>query len=162
MTVTQQKLDALTAFVLATSEEEKVAAQNILKSLDKAPAQEGSMATGNLEIMANELLMEIGLPTNLCGYKIVATAIMAAAQNINFTDDMCSGVYPYLALVHNTTASRVERTIRHCIDVMFQRGDYELLNKYFGNTIDPNKGKPVNSHFISTLGNVLRIRYSKL
>ena len=161
MTTTQQKLDALTAFVLASSEEEKIAAQNILKSLGKTPVKEGSMSSGNLEIMAHELLMEIGVPTHLVGYKMVVTAIVTAAQNPYFTDDMTCGVYPYIAMVHDSTASKVERAIRHCVEVMYTRCQYETLNNYFGNTIDPNRGKPTNSQFISTLGNVLKILYNK-
>ncbi len=161
MTVTQQRLDALTAFVLASSEEEKIAAQNVLRGISTAPAPDDSINLTNLEVMAHELLMEIGIPTHLVGYKMVVDAITASAQNVGFTDDMCGSVYPYLAMIHQTTPTRVERAIRHCIEVCFARGAYDRLNNYFGNTIDADKGKATNGQFISALGTALRIRYNK-
>lgn len=161
MTVTQQKLDALTAFVLASSEEEKVAAQNVLRGISTAPVPDDSITLTNLEVMAHELLMEIGVPTHLVGYKMMVDAITTAAQNIRFTDDMCGSVYPYLAMIHQTTPSRVERAIRHCIEVCFARCAYDKLNEHFGNTIDAEKGKASNGQFISAMGTALRIRYNK-
>ena len=67
-------------------------------------------------------------------------------------------LYPRLAATFNTTASRVERALRHLVEVTWARGDYEVLNRYFGNTISAEKGKPTNSEFLARLANVVRER----
>jgi hypothetical protein len=161
MTVTQQRLDALTAYALASTEEERIAAQNVLRGITTAPIADDSVIMPKLEVLAHEMLMEIGVPTHLGGYQMLVDAITTAAHNKRFTDDMCGCVYPYLAMLHNTIPSRAERSIRHCVEVCFSRGSYEKLDQYFGNTIDVNKGKATNGQFISTLGNALRIRFNK-
>jgi hypothetical protein len=96
----------------------------------------------------HELLRDIGVSPHLVGYTYLCDAIERAATDPEITRAMTKGLYSAVATAHNTTASRVERGMRHAIKEVFSRRGQEITEKYFGNTIDPQKGKPTNGEFV--------------
>lgn len=111
------------------------------------------------ERMITVILMELGTPCNIKGYKYIKQAVTMILEDDSYLDYMTKGLYPDLAKMNNTTSSRVERAIRHAIEVTFDVIRPEIVEKYFGNSIDPNKGKPVNSHFLASIAEHIRNIY---
>ena len=102
-------------------------------------------------------LKEVGVPAGLSGYECLSVALMKSLQDPTILKGVTKRLYKEVALETNSTASRVERVMRSSIEVAFNRCSYEILNREFGNCIDPNKGKPTNVEFISTLSNNIAI-----
>lgn len=108
---------------------------------------------------AYDILNDIGYPASSKGYDMTAYAIYAMATNTSMmTGSITKELYPTVASKFNSTSTRVERCIRHCIEVVFERADIDTLNKYFGSSIDSFKGKLTNSEFLSRLARILRNR----
>lgn len=103
----------------------------------------------NLKATIAALLHEIGVPAHIKGYQYLKDAIAVVAEDPTTTHFMTKELYPYVAKRHKTTSSRVERAIRHAVEVAFSRGDLDTLHTLFGNTMDMGRGKPTNSEFIS-------------
>ena len=99
----------------------------------------------------SEILCDLGMPTNLLGYQYLRYAIHTAVKSPEILRAITKELYPQIAREFRTTASSVERAIRHAIEVVWDRGNIEILERYFGYTIDPNRGKPTNSEFISKI-----------
>jgi len=110
------------------------------------------------EYLIRELLLELGAPDHLSGHPYVIQAILLVIQDHSYIDRLTFGLYPQLAVTFDTTASRIERAIRHLIEVTWTRGDWEILSRYFGNTISAEKGKPTNGEFIARLSNIVKQR----
>ena len=89
---------------------------------------------------------------------MVVQALLMVVENRTFIDNITFGLYPQLAVIFETTPSRVERAIRHLIEVTWTRGDWDVLNRYFGNTVSAEKGKPTNGEFLARLANVVKLR----
>ena len=106
---------------------------------------------------ATEVIHEIGVPAHIKGYQYLREAIVVAVRNPDIIQGITKELYPYLAKTFHTTPSRVERAIRHAIEVAWDRGDLEVLEKWFGNTISHLKGKPTNSEFIALIADKLRL-----
>lgn len=102
-------------------------------------------------LKVTELLKEIGIPSNIKGYNYVREAILWCLEREDKVIKITKELYPAVATVFGTTASRVERAIRHAVEVSFDRGNIEMLNKIFKHSISFNRGKPTNSEAISTL-----------
>ena len=98
----------------------------------------------------------LGIPSHLRGYKYLEEAVILAIKNPNAMDFVCRDVYPALAEAFNSTPSRIERGIRHAIESGWIRGDPEVQYRIFGNSVNPDKGKPTNSEFIATIADRLR------
>lgn len=103
----------------------------------------------------SRVLYELGMPANLLGYQYLRSAITIAASDVESLRGITKILYPRVAEEFNTTPSRVERAIRHAIEVVWDRGDIDTLQCYFGNSIDSNRGKPTNSEFIAKIADVL-------
>lgn len=107
------------------------------------------------------ILHEIGVPAHIKGYIYLREAIQMVIENIELLGAVTKELYPNIALKHNTTASRVERAIRHAIEVAWSRGRVETIDNIFGYTIDNHKGKPTNSEFVAMVADKLRLeRYT--
>lgn len=106
---------------------------------------------GGVEDMSTDMLREIGVPAHIKGYRFLRDAIIMVANNPEMINAVTKQLYPEIAEKNNTTASRVERAIRHAIEVAWDRGDIEVLNRYFGSTVHSLRGKPTNSEFIAML-----------
>lgn len=110
------------------------------------------------EYLIRQILLDIGAPDHLTGHPYVVEAVKMALEDWHNLANITRVMYPRLAEKFNTTAPRVERAIRHAIEVAWERGDYEELNRYFGNVVSPDKGKPTNSEFIARFANIIRQR----
>lgn len=112
----------------------------------------------DLEVMITEIMHQIGVPAHIKGYHYLRDAIIFSIKNPEMINAITKLLYPSIAKKHNTTSSRVERAIRHAIEVAWDRGNIEVLNSYFGYTIHTNRGKPTNSEFIAMISDKLRLR----
>ena len=111
-----------------------------------------------LELMVTEIIHQIGVPAHIKGYHYLREAIILSVKNSEIINSVTKLLYPTVAKNHGTTSSRVERAIRHAIEVAWDRGDIDVLNSYFGYTIQNDRGKPTNSEFIAMISDNLRLR----
>lgn len=111
-----------------------------------------------LEIMITDIIHQIGVPAHIKGYHYLREAIILSIKNSDIINSVTKILYPTVAKKHGTTASRVERAIRHAIEVAWDRGDLDVLNSYFGYTIQNERGKPTNSEFIAMISDKLRLK----
>ena len=111
-----------------------------------------------LEIMITDIIHQIGVPAHIKGYHYLREAIILSVKNSDIVNSVTKLLYPTVAKSHSTTASRVERAIRHAIEVAWDRGDIDVLNSYFGYTIQNDRGKPTNSEFIAMISDKLRLK----
>lgn len=111
----------------------------------------------SLEAKITEILHEVGVPAHIKGYQYLRTAIIEVVNNVELLGAITKELYPSIAVKYSTTASRVERAIRHAIEVACNRGKIETINNIFGYTIHNNKGKPTNSEFIAMISDKLRL-----
>ena len=112
----------------------------------------------NLEAEVTAIIHEIGVPAHIKGYQYLREAIVMAVEDMEVINAVTKILYPEVAKRFNTTASRVERAIRHAIEVAWDRGDLETLQKYFGYTVSNTKGKPTNSEFIAMIADRLQLQ----
>ena len=111
-----------------------------------------------LESAVTAIIHEIGVPAHIKGYQYLREAIMIAVEDMEVINAVTKVLYPEVAKRYGTTASRVERAIRHAIEVAWDRGDLETLQKYFGYTVSNAKGKPTNSEFIAMIADRLQLQ----
>ena len=112
----------------------------------------------DLEAMVTDILHEIGVPAHIKGYQYLREAIIIAVQDMEVINAVTKVLYPEVAKRFHTTPSRVERAIRHAIEVAWDRGDLETLQGYFGYTVNSAKGKPTNSEFIAMIADRIRLQ----
>lgn len=110
-----------------------------------------------MEINVTEILHQIGVPAHIKGYHYLRTSIIMSVKNPDIINAITKQLYPSVAKQFSTTPSRVERAIRHAIEVAWDRGDVDVLNSYFGYTIHNERGKPTNSEFIAMISDKLRL-----
>lgn len=123
-----------------------------------APAK-GADAIPDIETQVTKIIHQIGVPAHIKGYQYLRTAILLTIQDSDIINSVTKVLYPSVAKKYQTTTSRVERAIRHAIEVAWDRGDVDTLNSYFGYTIQNNRGKPTNSEFIAMIADNLRLKY---
>lgn len=115
-------------------------------------------AEPSLEAMVTDIIHEIGVPAHIKGYQYLREAIILTINDMDVINAVTKVLYPEVARKFNTTPSRVERAIRHAIEVAWDRGDIETLQKFFGYTVSNIKGKPTNSEFIAMIADCLSLR----
>ncbi len=115
-------------------------------------------ATPSLTIQVTEIIHQIGVPAHIKGYQYLRDAILMAIEDEQIINAVTKRLYPAVAKRHATTSSRVERAIRHAIEVAWDRGDVDVLNSYFGYTIHGGRGKPTNSEFIAMIADKFRLQ----
>ncbi|MDN0031814.1 sporulation transcription factor Spo0A [Oscillibacter ruminantium] len=111
--------------------------------------------TKSLKNMVTDIIHEIGVPAHIKGYQYLREAILIAVEDMDVINAVTKVLYPEVARRFSTTPSRVERAIRHAIEVAWDRGDLETLQKFFGYTVSNTKGKPTNSEFIAMIADRL-------
>jgi two-component system response regulator (stage 0 sporulation protein A) len=111
-----------------------------------------------LEMMVTEVIFQVGVPAHIKGYAYLRKAIMLSVMEPEMINSVTKVLYPEVAKAFGTTPSRVERAIRHAIEIAWDRGDVEVLGAYFGYTINTGRGKPTNSEFIAMIADRLRLR----
>lgn len=116
-------------------------------------------AAYDMETQVTRIIHQIGVPAHIKGYQYLRTAILMTITDSDVINSVTKILYPSVAKKYQTTTSRVERAIRHAIEVAWDRGDVDTLNAYFGYTIQNSRGKPTNSEFIAMIADNLRLKY---
>ena len=115
----------------------------------------------NLQISITKTLHELGVPSHIKGYQYIREGISLVYQNPEIVGGITKELYPEIAKKYSTTVSRVERAIRHAIEVSWNRGNWQLMEDIFGHSVDIDKAKPTNSEFIVTIADKLRLEYNR-
>lgn len=129
--------------------------------LRQAPAVRPVPPVPDLELIVTDVIHQIGVPAHIKGYHYLREAIILSIQDSEMINSVTKLLYPTIAKQFNTTSSRVERAIRHGIEVAWDRGDVDTLNSYFGFTIHNGRGKPTNSEFIAMIADRLKLQLKK-
>ena len=124
-----------------------------------AAAMQAVESIPDIESQVTKIIHQIGVPAHIKGYQYLRTAILLTVKDSDIINSVTKVLYPSVAKKYATTTSRVERAIRHAIEVAWDRGDVDTLNSYFGYTIQNNRGKPTNSEFIAMIADNLRLKY---
>ena len=111
----------------------------------------------NLEALVTNVIHEVGVPAHIKGYQYLREAIIMVVNNIEVINQITKQLYPDIAKKYGTTPSRVERAIRHAIEVAWGRGQADVVESIFGYTVSASKGKPTNSEFIAMIADKLRL-----
>ena len=119
------------------------------------------MYHNNLQISITKILHELGVPSHIKGYQYIREGISILYEHPEVVGGITKELYPDIATKFDTTVSRVERAIRHAIEVSWNRGNWDLMEEIFGHSVDIDKAKPTNSEFIVTIADKLRLEYHK-
>ncbi len=133
--------------------------ESLIRQKKKESAEKKSTLSTDLEAQVTKIIHQIGVPAHIKGYQYLRTAILMTVENNEIINSVTKILYPTVAKKYGTTTSRVERAIRHAIEVAWDRGDLETLNSYFGYTIQNTRGKPTNSEFIAMIADNLRLKF---
>lgn len=123
----------------------------------KASLQKRTYTDDELEFLISDIMRQIGVPAHIKGYQYLRTSILLCVSDPEMISSVTKILYPTVAKKYNTTSSRVERAIRHAIEVAWDRGDVDVLSSYFGYTIQSNRGKPTNSEFIAMISDKIKL-----
>ena len=154
--VEQELLDNGFSFFFVKPFDESVLVARVLKAAG-GPAKPAFYSQDSDELTVTEILHQIGVPAHIKGYQFLRDAILLTTQDHEYINAVTKRLYPEIAKRNGTTASRVERAIRHAIEVAWDRGDVDTLNSYFGYTIHNLRGKPTNSEFIAMIADKIRL-----
>ncbi|MBR0028416.1 MAG: sporulation transcription factor Spo0A [Clostridia bacterium] len=132
-------------------------ASSVIPIAAKLAATGSEKEPADLETVVTDFLHELGVPAHIKGYQYIRSAIMMVVENMDLLNFITKQLYPEIAKAYGTTASRVERAIRHSIEVAWSRGKPEVMNEIFGYTIHTGKGKPTNSEFIAMVADRIRL-----
>ena len=133
--------------------------EKILDTFNTSNSKSINLISNNLQISISKMLHELGMPSHIKGYQYIREAISMVYDNPEIVGGITKELYPTLAGKFDTTVSRVERAIRHAIEVSWNRGDWDLMEEIFGHSVDIDKAKPTNSEFIVTVADKLRLEY---
>lgn len=133
--------------------------ERIIDTVSELDKRTINLFSNNLQKSISKLLHELGMPSHIKGYQYIREAISMVYDNPEIVGGITKELYPELATKFDTTVSRVERAIRHAIEVSWNRGDWDLMEDVFGHSVDIDKAKPTNSEFIVTLADKLRLEY---
>ena len=153
---TEKKINAIMRYIVAENMEEKNEALYEIKKIMQGG--ETKEKNANVDEIIETILTEMGMPCSLLGYNYTVCAIKLVIENTDIINSIVYGIYPNVAKKYGTTGVRVERAIRHTIERTWDNADIDIIEKYFGNTISPNKGKPTNGEFIARVANIVRRR----
>ena len=153
----QELLDEGFAYYFVKPFDEDVLANRVLKAAYAPAKRIVQTSLDSDELMVTELLHQLGVPAHIKGYQFLRDAILLTMNEPEYINAVTKRLYPEIAKKNGTTASRVERAIRHAIEVAWDRGDVDTLNSYFGYTIHNLRGKPTNSEFIAMIADKMRL-----
>ena len=128
-------------------------------TMNGTPAVLESAPAYDLETDVTDMIHEIGVPAHIKGYQYLREAIMMSVRDMEMLNSITKLLYPSIANKYQTTPSRVERAIRHAIEVAWSRGKMDTIDELFGYTVSTGKGKPTNSEFIALITDKLRLKY---
>ena len=134
-------------------------ADDLCSAINSALGDRATSLSDDMEIVVTDIIHQLGVPAHIKGYHYLRTAILYSIEDKTLLDSVTKLLYPTVASIYDTTSSRVERAIRHAIEIAWDRGNVDTLNAFFGYTVDTGKGKPTNSEFIALITDKLRLRY---
>ena len=134
-------------------------ADDLSSAIVSALGSRADSLSDDMEIVITDIIHQLGVPAHIKGYHYLRTAILYSIRDKTLLESVTKLLYPTVAGIYNTTASRVERAIRHAIEIAWNRGNVDTLNSFFGYTVDTGKGKPTNSEFIALITDKLRLRF---
>lgn len=152
--IEQELLDNGFSFFFVKPFDETVLVSRVLKAAG-GPARPQPLSQDSDELTVTEILHQVGVPAHIKGYHYLRDSIIMAIEEPEIINAVTKQLYPSVAKQYETTSSRVERAIRHAIEVAWDRGDVDVLNSYFGYTIHNTRGKPTNSEFIAMISDKL-------
>ena len=153
----QELLDEGFAYYFVKPFDENVLASRVLKVAHGHQKRLITASVDSDELKVTDILHQIGVPAHIKGYQFLRDAILLTMNEPEYINAVTKRLYPEIAKKNDTTASRVERAIRHAIEVAWDRGDVDTLNSYFGYTIHNLRGKPTNSEFIAMIADKMRL-----
>ena len=153
----QELLDEDFAYYFVKPFDENVLASRVLKVAHGHLKRLITASVDSDELKVTDILHQIGVPAHIKGYQFLRDAILLTMNEPEYINAVTKRLYPEIAKKNDTTASRVERAIRHAIEVAWDRGDVDTLNSYFGYTIHNLRGKPTNSEFIAMIADKMRL-----
>ncbi|MEG2083166.1 MAG: sporulation transcription factor Spo0A [Oscillospiraceae bacterium] len=145
------------AFYILKPFDLEVLADRISMFTNDKLAQPRQVKEIDLEVMVTDIIHQIGVPAHIKGYQYLRNAIIMSIEDEEMINAVTKRLYPSIAKRYKTTSSRVERAIRHAIEVAWDRGDVDTLNSYFGYTIHNLRGKPTNSEFVAMISDKVRL-----
>jgi two-component system response regulator (stage 0 sporulation protein A) len=150
----EHKVDLIMKYITTSNKTEKAELKKaMVEILQSEEAPDTSRYDDIVEIRIMDILKKVGTPPSLIGYNYAIQAVKFAIADPSYLRDITKRLYPDIAAVYNTTPSRVERAIRHAVEVIFDRGDMDNIVSVFGNTMSISKGKLTNSEFIAAVAN---------
>ncbi len=152
----QELLESGFAFYYVKPFDEEVMAGRVAKAVGRQTMHR-QIGTSSDEMRVTDILHQIGVPAHIKGYQFLRDAILLTIEDQDYINAVTKRLYPEIAKQNGTTASRVERAIRHAIEVAWDRGDVDTLNSYFGYTIHNLRGKPTNSEFVAMISDRMRL-----
>lgn len=135
--------------------------KRIMSCFEESYSKTVDIYHNNVQISITKILHELGVPSHIKGYQYIREGIMLVYDKPEFIGGITKELYPDIAKTFSTTVSRVERAIRHAIEVSWNRGNWDLMEDIFGHSVDIDKAKPTNSEFIVTVADKLRLDYCK-
>ncbi len=136
--------------------------KKILDIFKKKDEKSIDFHNGNMQVAISKMLHNLGIPSHIKGYQFIRDAVYLVFENPDMIGGITKELYPELASKYDTTVSRVERAIRHAVEVSWNRGDLKLMENIFGHSVDIDKAKPTNSEFIVTIADKLRLDFYKV
>lgn len=130
--------------------------------IDNGISFQKNSGSTSLEVVVTDIIHQIGVPAHIKGYHYLREAIIQSVNDSSKLESVTKVLYPSVAKRFQTTSSRVERAIRHAIEIAWDRGNLDTLNAFFGYTINTGKGKPTNSEFVALITDKIRIKYKGL
>lgn len=140
---------------------EEILADRIMDLVDER-LERKVISNNSVEVKVSELLHNLGIPSHIRGYKYIREGVMILYTSNNLVTMVTKDIYPEIAERFETTSSRVERAIRHAIEISWIRGDLKLMDELFGNSIDVERSKPTNSEFLTTIADRFKINNKEL
>ena len=134
-------------------------ADDLCRAINSALGDRANSLSDDMEVVVTDIIHQLGVPAHIKGYHYLRTAILYSIEDKTLLDSVTKLLYPTVAGIYDTTSSRVERAIRHAIEIAWDRGNVDTLNSFFGYRVDTGKGKPTNSEFIALITDKLRLRY---
>jgi len=134
-------------------------ADDLFNVITSALGNRADSISDDMEVVITEIIHQLGVPAHIKGYHYLRSAILYSIEDKALLESVTKMLYPTVANTYDTTSSRVERAIRHAIEIAWDRGNIDTLNSFFGYTVNTCKGKPTNSEFIALITDKLRLRY---
>jgi two-component system response regulator (stage 0 sporulation protein A) len=160
MSILELQVETLMRLCAAEEETERLQAKEDLRRM--LAGHPTHKVSSDPEYLIRELLLEMGTPDHLVGHPYVVQAVLLAVEDRSFIDNLTTHLYPQLAVMFQTVPARVERAIRSLVELTWTRGNWDVLNRYFGNAVRPIKGKPTNGEFLARLTNIVTLRMREI